>query len=50
VGIVLAIGLCWCLLALTGAVLVGRSVRVADQRDRLPWVEVPEGSPGETAP
>jgi len=51
VGIVLTIGLAWLLLALGLAVLVGRSVRVADQRDLLPWVEVPDASAfGEASP
>lgn len=43
-GILLVVGLFWCLLALAFAVLVGRSIRVGDQRDLLPWVEVPDTS------
>jgi hypothetical protein len=42
VGILLTIGLAWCLLALGLAVVVGRAVRVADEQDIIPWVEIPE--------
>jgi hypothetical protein len=44
VGIVLAIVLLWVVFALGLAVVVGRLVRLADQRDLLPWVEIPDVS------